>query len=261
MKQLAAIFIMLITISGWAEEKKLEQYSQELVTRASAGDSEAQYNLGCCYSFGMGISKNAVEAFQWYKKAAIQGNADAQCSVGACYAGGLGTVKDESLAFDWIKKAAEQNNPAAEYGVGVAYCNGMGVTKNDAEGKKWLQKAADKGNQMACLTLKQLEQRPPQPYSDKLLKKAESGDALAQYNLAGCYLYGQGVAIDKAEAIRWLRKSADSGDSFSQYSLGVIYIKGLGCEKNEEKGLALIKEAAEHGNDLAKIIISSQLKK
>lgn len=43
----------------------------------------------------------------------------------------------------------------------------------------------------------------------KLLVLAEKGDATAQSRLGWMYLYGQGVAQNYAEAMRWYRKAAD----------------------------------------------------
>ena len=262
-KVIGIILIASVWANCWAFQPEFKKYSNELVQKAESGDSDAQYNLGRCYFFGCGISKNTDEAFKWYMKSANQGNSFAQASVGACYAGGLGTVKDEAQAFAWMQKSAEQKNADAQYAIGVFYFNGNGVNKNEDEAKKWLQKAAAQGHEMAQSTLKQQAQRPLQPYSDELLKKAETGDAIAQFNLADCYFYGKGVPMDKAEGIRWLSKAADSGDALSQYNLGAAYLKGLGVEKDETKGMALIKKAADQGNDLAKKLIAalSQLKR
>lgn len=43
----------------------------------------------------------------------------------------------------------------------------------------------------------------------ELRRKAEAGDAKAQYNLGICYTFGQGVPKDAAEAVKWFRKAAD----------------------------------------------------
>ena len=40
---------------------------------------------------------------------------------------------------------------------------------------------------------------------------AEEGDAHAQYSLGLCYADGEGVAEDKAEAVKWFRKAAEQG--------------------------------------------------
>lgn len=47
-------------------------------------------------------------------------------------------------------------------------------------------------------------------------KAAETGDAIAQYNLGVCYDTGEGVAQDKAEAAKWFRKAAEQGDETAQ---------------------------------------------
>ena len=45
-------------------------------------DNVAQYNLGYCYEFGIGVEKNEVKAFEYYKKSADQGYLDAQLILG-----------------------------------------------------------------------------------------------------------------------------------------------------------------------------------
>ena len=126
-----------------------------------------------------------------------------------------------------------------------------------------MRKAADNGYQMALIAFKQIEQRPLKPFSNELLKKAESGDPIAQFNIADCYFYGNGVQLDKSEAIRWLAKAAELNDALSQYNLGIAYLKGLGVGKDEHKGIQLIQKAADQGNELAQKLMStlSQLKR
>lgn len=41
---------------------------------ANRGDAEAQYQLGNCYSSGLGVHKNLKEALIWWEKAALQGH-------------------------------------------------------------------------------------------------------------------------------------------------------------------------------------------
>ena len=55
---------------------------------------------------------------------------------------------------------------------------------------------------------------------DELRKKAEAGDAAAQYNLGVMYANGNGVLSDSAEAVRWYRKSAKQGNADAQSNLG-----------------------------------------
>ena len=65
----------------------------------------------------------------------------------------------------------------------------------------------------------------------ELKRLAESGDADAQYNLGVMYAFGEGVAKDQVEAVKWYRKAAEQGDADAQYNLGVRYAKGEGVLK------------------------------
>ena len=51
----------------------------------------------------------------------------------------------------------------------------------------------------------------PEERAEQWRKAAEQGDAKAQYYLGHCYNMGEGVAQDKAEAVKWYRKAAEQG--------------------------------------------------
>ena len=63
----------------------------------------------------------------------------------------------------------------------------------------------------------------PEDKAEQWRKAAEQGDAAAQYYLAHCYFFGDGVAKDKAEAVMWFRKAAEQGLADGQYWLGLCY--------------------------------------
>ena len=77
-------------------------------------DAKAQYNFGCCYYYGEGVTKDYSKAVYWYQKAAEQGYAVAQYNFGCCYYYGEGVTKDYNQAVYWFQKAAEQGNAAAQ---------------------------------------------------------------------------------------------------------------------------------------------------
>jgi len=87
--------------------------------------------------------------------------------------------------------------------------------------------------------------RTPEPYSEELVKKAEAGDAVAQYDLGLCYSEGLVVAKDKKEALKWYTKSAEQGYSWAQSDLGTRYTLGLGVAKDEKEALKWYKKVAE----------------
>ena len=55
------------------------------------------------------------------------------------------------------------------------------------------------------------------------LKLAQSGDAEAQWQMAGYYEQGLGVEPDQQEAIRWYRQAATSGHVEAQYKVGAFF--------------------------------------
>ena len=74
MRWLSICWLMGICVFGWAEDKKPAlRYSEDLRQQAEKGDDDAQFQLGDCYFFGLGIPKDQVEGVSWYRKAAAQG--------------------------------------------------------------------------------------------------------------------------------------------------------------------------------------------
>ena len=91
-----------------------------------------------------------------------------------------------------------------------------------------------------------------EPYSPELVKKAEAGDATAQW-LLGCYYYGGvGVGKDEKEAVKWYAKSAEQGFAKAQSLLGHCYQRGKGVDKDENEAVKWYTKAAEQGNEWAK---------
>ncbi|MCZ6876991.1 MAG: tetratricopeptide repeat protein [Acidobacteria bacterium] len=64
------------------------------------------------------------------------------------------------------------------------------------------------------------------------MKRAEQGDADAQYRLGVMYNEGQEVPQDYKEAVRWWRAAAEQGLASSQNNLGVMYDEGRGVPQD-----------------------------
>jgi TPR repeat protein len=80
---------------------------------AAQGDADAQYDLGCLYANGEGVSQNVAQAVVWFAAAAARGMPPAEAVLGVMYSRGLGVPQDDELAGDWLRKAAAQNTAAA----------------------------------------------------------------------------------------------------------------------------------------------------
>ena len=82
----------------------------------------------------------------------------------------------------------------------------------------------------------------------ELINKAESGDAVAQNDLAICYEYGKGTKINLSEAIKWYKKAAEQGNVDAQFNLALCIEFGRGTEINLCEAIKWYKKAAEQGD-------------
>lgn len=123
---------------------------------AEQGNAEAQYDLGTCYKYGLGVNKDEQKTFFWIEKAAKQNYVYAQYALGICYFIGCGITEDETKAIYWIEKAAKQNLAKAQHSLGWCYAGGHGVTRDYKKAEFWFRKAADKGFSAAKEDLEKL---------------------------------------------------------------------------------------------------------
>jgi len=88
-------------------------------------------------------------------------------------------------------------------------------------------------------------------------KKAETGDANAQFNLGVMYDNGMGVPKDDAEAAKWYRKAADQGNVWGQYMVGMLYHYGEGVLKDLVQAHVWYNIAGANGHERAKKNLTS----
>jgi TPR repeat protein len=84
-------------------------------------------------------------------------------------------------------------------------------------------------------------------------KAAESGNPLAQNNLAALLKRGQGFPKDEVEAVQWFRKAAEQGLAVAQSNLASMYASGQGVAKDDKQAVNWYRKAAEQGNALAQV--------
>ena len=211
----ALLIVGMLAVSGWAEDKKPEPYSAELVRKAEAGDAEAQYNLGQCYENGQVGIKDNKEAVKWYTKSAEQGYAKTAFALSRCYEDGKGVPRDKNEAKKWFIKGVESNDESELLRIlEPVYHEG-----------------GERGEEKKFLLYRRL---------------AELGNVKAQRELGRCYLY----QADRKEAVEWLTKSAEQGDGEAQFMLGHCYERGSGeavkwFTKSAEQGNESAKKALE----------------
>jgi TPR repeat protein len=202
---------------------------------------------------------------------------------------GQTTVSWTKADLPHLRAAAEAGDTRAMVELGRQYRFGStNVSQNTREAIKWFRQASEKSDSKGTLNLASMYcyvSDAPRDY-DKAAElyraAAEHGEADAMFELYLLYARGNGVAEDRAEADRWLKKGAEAGSGWAQaalgrneitprtdrpsdissglrwikaaanqenprgqYELGSLYLLGEGVEMDEERGLELIRKSCD----------------
>lgn len=83
----------------------------------------------------------------------------------------------------------------------------------------------------------------------ELMKAAEQGDVIAQYNLAVSYQEGKGVVQCYAMAAKWYGKAVEQGYQPAYCPLAQIYNYGMGGLSDIPRAVKILTEAADEFDD------------
>ncbi|MCX5831033.1 MAG: tetratricopeptide repeat protein [Deltaproteobacteria bacterium] len=122
---------------------------RELKALAEQGDAASQFNVGLIYYSGQGVSRDYLEALNWFSKAALQGHTIAQYNIGYMYEKGEGTPQDYVEAAKCYRQAAERGYQLAQYNLGYMYEKGQGVLPDEIQALKWYNLASIQGEAKA----------------------------------------------------------------------------------------------------------------
>jgi TPR repeat protein len=85
------------------------------------------------------------------------------------------------------------------------------------------------------------------PLRERLLERAQQGDAEAQFDLAKNYETGRiGLPKDFAQAEHWYREAAAQGEPFAQASLGIMFHFGKGVHQDSVQAYMWYEIAIAH---------------
>lgn len=241
---------------------------------AMRGDAQAQYELFWRSRYGYGIEKNQETANRWLQQAAENGNVEAQYRLGVCYYNGCFAEfrQDKRIGREWLEKAAAQGDSDMRFLIGMEYF--FGSDYDDA--RRWLQPVVTSESDYASMAVSLLDtidraqdkKRPAAPANTaasprdaiaepprdpateaaEWQRRAEAGDARAQYQLYFRYSLGDGVKQDQETANRWLQQAAGNGDADAQYWLGELYYDGgSGFGKDRAAAFMWLEKAAAQG--------------
>ncbi len=212
---------------------------------AELGDPEAQSNLGSTL-----MRENKKEAIDWLTKAALSGDLGAALNIGACYFNGWGTGKDLAQAYAWYTLAdrdvgATVGLTAAIQQMAQQYLDMTTQRLTPDQRTAGEAQAADLKARLTD-TAKTRAVAEKAATEARIHELAEQGNSVAQTRLA-LKTFGSKDPAEAKAAITWYQMAAESGNALAEYQLGRAFSNGLGVEKNESEAMAHYKKAADHG--------------
>lgn len=92
-----------------------------------------------------------------------------------------------------------------------------------------------------------------------LLKRAQSGEAAAEFELGSRYNYGRGMPKNTQEALQWLRKAGDHGYTPAQRLLAVKLYNGFDGTPDFEESMKWTTKLAQQGDPSAQLALANML--
>lgn len=177
-------------------------------------------------------------------------------------------TQDDKRSFDLrvaenIKKLtpkAEEGDLEAQCRLGILYSKLVHEDEGAGEARKncatWLLKAAEKGHAVAQYELTQnfaYGWGVPQSYENEhlwALKAAKQGHGMAARLVGIQFSEGRGVAKDEKKSFEWFSKAVESGVTMSNWDLAYSYEKGRGVPVDLAKALECYRKGAIWGSDM-----------
>lgn len=181
---------LMVNGDAWTGENRTEGWA--LINRAAqAGEGRALWRLAAAKFNGTsGLEKDLPEAARLMRLSAESGDRNGQQGWGQMLYFGVGVAENKPEGLRYTRMAADAFYPDAQYDMALAnYFGEVGIPKNLPEAARWARLAAENGLPRAELL-----------YS-KLLWA------------------GEGVAQDRVQAVRWMKKAADHGDETAKNDL------------------------------------------
>jgi TPR repeat protein len=236
---------------------------------AEQGHAGAQYRLGVLFDDGMGVPRNPGQAAKWYRRAARQGNGPAQGAIGSMYAEGRGVPRDAGKAAKWLGRASAQgiavalSDPAADLQLEASPPDAAESTPDGFEPAVEVEIEVSRGAtpkvekppadppppgpapKAAAPAVQPAPGESPRPTPTRgplpvgspelqeVSRRADEGDARAQYRLAQMFGTGEGAPQNLEDAARWYIAAAEQGHGMAAYKLAFLYLRGTGVPRKD----------------------------
>ena len=171
-------------------------------------------------------AKSSNPVFDSILSRASAGNAKAQFELSQAYFEGKIVGRNDNEGLKWLEKSAENDYPDALFELGGMYLNGFLVKQDLEKGQYYMKKAAALGHEKAkfivSLTESMMIPKPSMPDEEyaSIRQKATNGDPEAQYKL-GMFYFEE--LHDNKEAVRWFFKAAQQGHSEANIKMQIIF--------------------------------------
>ncbi len=144
----AIIFILAIAL--FFLRKHSYNPFKKTLEKASAGDPQAQFEMGRLYYRGKHVAQDFAQALNWFDTAAKNGSVPAMNALAGMYHAGQGCEEpNPQKTFSWYQTAAHTGDFEARVNLAVCYLNGIGTEKNEAKGFEVMKAAADEKSPIA----------------------------------------------------------------------------------------------------------------
>jgi len=209
-----------------ATPQDCEEVAALRLRNAERGDSNQQRELGLLYAKGKGVPQNWAEAYAWLSLA----------SAGGDWAE-LYTKERDKIA----KKMTAQ-----QIEVGKKRFSELSVTIKPHYPEAPVSRKVDD----ASIIAKMIKDRSKASYIIEIRKKAETGDANAQFKLGMAYIRppSPNHPKDEKEAIKWLRMASDQDHCGAHCHLAEMLSRGDATPQEYEEVATLRRRNAERGD-------------
>lgn len=247
----------------WQYKLNFQAVLSQLYGQAILGESDAQFEIGQLYQYGIGVSKNIEQAVTYYQLAAIQQDVRAEYNLGVLYLSGLTSPVDYQKGIEWMTDAAFKGNAYAQYVLANIYEKGLTDTSGQVVVK------ANHEQALAMYYLASVNHYGEAEYrlADYLVREKKTGLSVAakQNRLklikrlyAGAAKEGVAEAAlplafynamdsdptKQAQAFATAKKEAGAGNPEAALLLGIMYERGIAVQANPVESLYWYQQAA-----------------
>lgn len=118
---------------------------QTYLRAATLGYSEAKYEVGRMYKYGIGVEQNKQKMLQWYNEAAKQNSMRAQFELGYLYDVEMSFI-NKIKAYKWYKKSASGGHKEAQFRLARLLLAGIDIPLDEKQAEYWMFKALEQGH-------------------------------------------------------------------------------------------------------------------